>query len=151
MKITEQTLALFLAFANDAGNWSGTPLVGGNVGGTKEDRGNITQMKRAKLITTDTDEGCTWIYFTEAGKVFAAGHGVEFFRYDVKQEGDLWIVIDRRIPHLSKGDDGRIGPYPTAKTAHEAIASFKKEDEAAEFEGPAPGTKGIPARLARSE
>ena len=80
--MTPTTLALFLAYAADAGNWSGQPLVGGNVGGTKEERGNLTQMKKAGLITTfDTKEPgspkCTWIDFTEAGKAFAAEHGVD--------------------------------------------------------------------------
>jgi hypothetical protein len=31
MNLTEQSKALFLAYAKDAGNWGGTPLVGGNV------------------------------------------------------------------------------------------------------------------------
>jgi len=74
--ITETSLAVFLAYANDADNWNGQPLVGGNVGGSKEERGNITQLKQAGLITTEIDEGCTWIQFTEAGKAFAAGHGI---------------------------------------------------------------------------
>jgi hypothetical protein len=77
MQITEQSKALFLAYAADAGNWSGTPLVGGNVGGSKEDRGNLTQLKRAKLITTWVDEGCTWLSFTDAGKAFANENGVQ--------------------------------------------------------------------------
>jgi hypothetical protein len=74
-KITEKSLALFLAYAHDAGNWSGMPLVGGNVGGSKEDRGNLTQLKRAGLIQTTLDEGNTWVIFTEAGKALAAQHG----------------------------------------------------------------------------
>lgn len=75
--ITPVSLALFLAYAEDAGNWSGQPLVGGNVGGSKEDRGNLTQLKRAKLITTCTDEGCTWLSFTDAGKALAAEHNIK--------------------------------------------------------------------------
>lgn len=76
-KLTEKSLALFLAYARDAGNWSGTPLVGGNVGGSKEERGNLTQLKRAGLIKTVTDEGLTWISFTTTGKAFALENGVE--------------------------------------------------------------------------
>lgn len=75
--ITTQSLKVFLAYAEDAGNWSGVPLVGGNVGGSKEERGNLTQLKRAGLIETDVDEGCTWLYFTDAGKALAATHGIE--------------------------------------------------------------------------
>ena len=76
MKITEASMNLFLAFAKDAGNWNGSPLVGGNVGGSKEDRGNITQLKRAGLITSFTDEGLTWINFTNAGTALALEHGI---------------------------------------------------------------------------
>ena len=77
MNITNASAELFLAYAKDACNWNGTPLVGGNVGGSKEERGNLTQLKRAGLITTFADEGLTWIAFTESGKAFAAEHGVK--------------------------------------------------------------------------
>jgi hypothetical protein len=74
--ITPQSLNVFLAYAKDADNWSGTPCVGGNVGGTPEERGNLTQLKKAGLITTFTDYGQTWIDFTETGKALAAQHGI---------------------------------------------------------------------------
>lgn len=77
MQITPQSLNVFLAYARDAGNWSGTPLVGGNVGGTKEERGNLTQLKQAGLITTFVDEGYTWITFTNAGVALAAQHNIK--------------------------------------------------------------------------
>lgn len=77
MNITETSLQLFLDYARDAGNWSGTPCVGGNVGGSKNERGNLTQLKKAGLITTFADEGQTWIHFTAEGKEFAKKHGVE--------------------------------------------------------------------------
>lgn len=76
MKITQTSLNVFLAYAKDAGNWSGTPLVGGNVGGSKEERGNLTQLKRAKLITTYRSDRCDWISFTEVGKKLAAENGI---------------------------------------------------------------------------
>lgn len=75
-KITDQSKALFLAYAKDAPNWNGTPMVGGNVGGSKEERGNLTQLKRAGLITTFSEEGCLWVEFTTAGKEYAASLGV---------------------------------------------------------------------------
>ncbi|KMV17597.1 hypothetical protein ACT17_15025 [Mycolicibacterium conceptionense] len=75
--ITDTSLELFLDYARDAGNWSGTPLIGGNVGGSKEDRGNLTQLKRAGLITTFEWEGDKWVDFTDAGRALAAEHGVE--------------------------------------------------------------------------
>lgn len=77
MNITAKSLELFLAYARDAGNWYGTPLVGGNVGGSKQDRGNLTQLKQAGLIKTAVYEDCTWIYFTDAGIALAAEHGVK--------------------------------------------------------------------------
>lgn len=76
-EITETSLALFLAYAKDADNWGGTPLVGGNVGGAKEERGNLTQLKKAGLIQTEFDEGNTWLFFTDAGMALAAQHGIE--------------------------------------------------------------------------
>ena len=76
MTLTAKSLEVFLAYAEDACNWNGQPLVGGNVGGSKEERGNLTQLKVKGLITTEIDEGCTWIQFTDAGKAFAAEHGI---------------------------------------------------------------------------
>lgn len=75
--ITETSLALFLAYAKDACNWNGQPMVGGNVGGSKEDRGNLTQLKRAGLVTTESDDGCLWLQFTPAGVALAASHGID--------------------------------------------------------------------------
>jgi hypothetical protein len=76
-KITERSLEVFRAYAQDAGNWSGTPLVGGNVGGSTEDRGNLTQLKRAGLIETFRSDGETWVMFTEAGIALARSLGIE--------------------------------------------------------------------------
>lgn len=76
LNITQTSLNIFLAYAADACNWSGCPMVGGNVGGSKEERGNLTQLKQAGLIRTQYDEGCTWIYFTEEGKALALEHGI---------------------------------------------------------------------------
>lgn len=76
MNITDVSHRLFLAYALDAANWSGTPLVGGNVGGTRQERGNLTQLKRAGLITTFVDGGDTWIDFTPAGVQLAHSLGI---------------------------------------------------------------------------
>ena len=82
MNITETSKALFLAYARDAGNWNGQPLVGGNVGGNiKAQRGNLTQLKQAGLITTQVERepgspAATFINFTDAGKAFAAENGI---------------------------------------------------------------------------
>ncbi len=74
--LTDRSLELFLAYADDAGNWDGQPLVGGNVGGSKEARGNLTQLKRAGLITTTKDGGDIWLSFTATGVALAAEHGI---------------------------------------------------------------------------
>jgi hypothetical protein len=76
MTITEKSLKVFLAYAKDAGNWGGNPWIGGNVGGTKEERGNITQLKQAGLIKTQQDGRNSYIIFTAAGKTLAAEHGI---------------------------------------------------------------------------
>ena len=76
MKITDESMRVFLAYAADACNWSGTPMIGGNVGGSKEERGNLTQLKRAKLITTFRDGGNDWLNFTDAGIALAAQHNI---------------------------------------------------------------------------
>jgi len=77
INITPASHNLFMAYARDAGNWSGSPLVGGNVGGSKEDRGNITHLKKLGLVKTDYDEGNTWLIFTAKGRKYAAEHGIE--------------------------------------------------------------------------
>ena len=66
--MTEATKTLFIELVNDAGEWDGRPLIGGNVTLTKEQRGNLTNMKRLDLITTHFCEGCTWVTFTDKGR-----------------------------------------------------------------------------------
>ena len=77
--ITDRSLKLFLDYAKDADNWGGCPLVGGNVGGSKEDRGNLTDLKKAGLIETfiDDEDNTAWINFTDTGKTLAKDHGIE--------------------------------------------------------------------------
>ena len=64
IKLTPASAELLRLYADDAGNWSGMPLVGGNVGGVKEDRGNLTDLKIKGLIRTFDDEG-TWVIFNQ--------------------------------------------------------------------------------------
>lgn len=75
--LTAKSVALFIEYAKDAGNWSGTPLVGGNVSGSKEDRGNLTDLKKAGLVTTFKDEGNAWLSFTDQGIVYAKELGID--------------------------------------------------------------------------
>lgn len=70
--ITITSLDLFLAYAKDAGNWSGTPMISGS----KAERGNLTQLKRAGLLTTFESDGCTFVSFTEAGRQLAAENSI---------------------------------------------------------------------------
>jgi len=76
MNLTQQSHDLFMEYADDACNWCGMPMVGGNVAGSKARNGNLTDLKKAGLITTHTDDGCTFVVFTAAGKAYAAEHGV---------------------------------------------------------------------------
>ena len=75
--LTENVLKLFDAYVNDAGNWSGCPLIGGNVTllGEKEDRGLLTALKRAGLVYTNVDGGDAWLFFTKDGIQVAAQRG----------------------------------------------------------------------------
>ena len=82
VSITETSIAVFKAYASDAANWNGNPLVGGNVGGSKEERGNLTQLKKAGLVETFTDEGCTWLSFTAEGNEYAKTLGYSIYEGD---------------------------------------------------------------------
>ena len=77
--ITAESKRVFEAYAQDAVNWNGTPLVGGNVGGSKEERGNLTQLKKAGLITTENNGIDLWVEFTDAGREYAASLGISGF------------------------------------------------------------------------
>jgi hypothetical protein len=84
MTLTPASLALFLAYANDAGNWSGTPLVGGNVGDKPADKGNLTDLKKAGLVKTfqdDDNRKLSWLEFTPAGVALAREHGIKMENY----------------------------------------------------------------------
>ena len=71
--ISADSLSLFIELASDAENWNGQPLL--NI--TKEQRGNLSDLKKKGLVITFRDEGCDWADFTDAGIAFAAEHGIE--------------------------------------------------------------------------
>ena len=75
--LTTRSHDLFMGFAEAAGDWSGTPLFEGG----KSWAGNLTDLKKVGLLTTSTDEGCTWILFTEAGEAYALAHGIDISGY----------------------------------------------------------------------
>lgn len=72
-ELTPASLELFLGLAEDAVNWSGSPLV--TV--TPAQRGNLTHLKRVGLLDTFEDEGCVFAIFTESGRALAVEHGVD--------------------------------------------------------------------------
>ena len=78
IELSPNALSLFRLYWQDAGNWSGTPMLNGNVSllGSKEDRGLITHLKMAGLITTFSDEGCSFLSFTDKGKKFGESIGL---------------------------------------------------------------------------
>ena len=71
--LTTESRSLFLDLVKDSFNWSGTPLI--DI--TREQRGNLTDLKRCGLIKTQTDEGHTWCYFTALGREAASSLGYE--------------------------------------------------------------------------
>lgn len=93
MTLPENALKLFLLYAKDAGNWSGTPLVNGNVTLLSEarDRGLLTHLKTAGLISTFSETEringriCTnaWVTFEEPGIALAAEHGIDLSPYRI--------------------------------------------------------------------
>lgn len=85
-ELTPASHDLFMEFANDAGNWSGTPPTDGNVQMTNSQRGNLTHLKKLGLITTDEYDGSAWVYFTEKGIVYACKNGV-----DLTWVNDRWV------------------------------------------------------------
>jgi hypothetical protein len=75
--LTPAVVARFVAYAKDAGNWGGNPVIGGNVGGDPADKGYLANMKKAGLIrTTEYEPGDFCIEFTDKGRAFAQQHGV---------------------------------------------------------------------------
>ena len=59
IELTYASFELLRALVKDASNWSGSPML--NI--TKEQRGNLTNLKRNILLRTFTDEGCEYAVF----------------------------------------------------------------------------------------
>lgn len=72
-----KSFEFFRDLAEDAPNWSGAPLIGGNVGQGRSNGGMTRKLVDAGLITTITEEGDTWAAFTDAGKAAAAKIGID--------------------------------------------------------------------------
>ena len=77
-KLTPASTELFKELAEDADNWSGVPLYGGNVESSVSRNGSLTDLKKKNLITTGEEEGCVWVCFTDEGREFASSEfGIE--------------------------------------------------------------------------
>lgn len=79
--LTEGSKALFLALAEDAPNWSGQPLFGGNVGGDRSSVGHLTDLKKKGLLETTQDEDdskCCWVHFTDLGIAYGTAYGIDW-------------------------------------------------------------------------
>ena|ERR1700756_4048216 len=72
--LTAASTVLFTSLVDDAGNWSGTPEI--NV--TPAQKGNLTDLKRAGLLTTQMDRGIAFAYFTRKGVELARSLGLDW-------------------------------------------------------------------------
>lgn len=72
--LTPASEALFRSLVDDAGNWSGTP----EVCVTAAQKGNLTDLKRAGLLTTQADRGVAFAYFTARGVELAKSLGLDW-------------------------------------------------------------------------
>lgn len=72
--LTPATEALFRALVDDAGDWSGTPIV--EV--TRSQKGNLTDLKEKGLLTTQADRGTVFAYFTAKGVELAKSLGLDW-------------------------------------------------------------------------
>lgn len=81
IELTLASHALFMEYARDADNWDGNPWVSeGNVRCGRQRRGNVSDLIKKGLITTDEYEpGSDYVVFTDEGKRYAASHGVDLF------------------------------------------------------------------------
>jgi hypothetical protein len=72
--LPEGSARFFADAAYDAGNWSGSPLIGGNIASGRSAGGWTAKLKAAGLVTSYQDEddtSCYWLVFTEAGRKLA--------------------------------------------------------------------------------
>lgn len=75
--LTPATIELFRLLADDAGNWGGTPCLDeGNIDLSRAQRGNLTHLKRADLLSTFRSEGAMWVDFTPKGVALADRLGI---------------------------------------------------------------------------
>jgi hypothetical protein len=66
--LTPASYDLLISLIKDAPNWEGQPLI--DI--TKEQRGNLSDLKRRGFLDTFREEGCMFAIFTPLGAAFAA-------------------------------------------------------------------------------
>ena len=72
--LTAASFTMFRTLAADANNWGGTPMLPEL---DADEKGNLTDLKRKKLLTVEKSDGCLWVYFTPAGLALASELGFE--------------------------------------------------------------------------
>ena len=83
IELTPASTELFKELAEDAPNWSGVPLYGGNVASSVSRNGSLTDLKKKGLIVTYENSrawvnGGVWVCFTDEGHAFASSEfGIE--------------------------------------------------------------------------
>lgn len=78
--LTIATQNLFRALVMDAPNWNGSPLFDGS----KEERGNLTHLKKEGLVISFVSDGDVWVHFTQKGVDLARSlYGVDLAGYGV--------------------------------------------------------------------
>lgn len=73
INLTAESLELFIKIASDAGEWDGQPIIDIS----KEQRGNLSDLKKKNLLVTFRDEGCDWADFTPEGISLAQTLGID--------------------------------------------------------------------------
>jgi hypothetical protein len=116
IQITEASKSLFTELADDAGNWSGQPLIGGNVELTKEERGNLTHLKKLNLIATFNSDGDMFVSFTAEGVAYAKSLGIDltpyYPEYDEKEGTDMNPnTEEQNEADRNRDDDSRVHEF----------------------------------------
>jgi hypothetical protein len=76
-KLTELSLSLFLEIAGGAKHWDGTPPLEGMRPLSRADSGNLTDLKKHKLLfVEEVDPDHHQVHFTRLGRELAAAHGI---------------------------------------------------------------------------
>lgn len=129
--LSTNVAALFTLYAKDAGNWSGTPLVEGNVSllGAKEDRGLLTQLKKAGLVTTFVDDRNTWLDFTAKGIERACDEDIFIEKCSWPSDGSLEHLYKRQEEILARHNAAW-----EAKQKAEAAAQQAEAEKAAKMQ-----------------